>query len=175
MGRPAKHPHQDFMGVRYYSRDDGYLKAGPRDGGGYLHHAVWVAKHGPIPAGFDVHHVDEDKANCAPSNLEAIPAADHRSMQAVARMADRPRYEATCQQCKKPFMACFSPKFCSDVCRSTARWNSGVDDEQRACAVCSGGFTINKNKAQAHCSVSCAATARWAARRAQVSTRGCHQ
>lgn len=47
---------------------------------GFLHRHVWEDTHGPIPAGFDVHHIDEDTGNNDPLNLECLPKSDHKSL-----------------------------------------------------------------------------------------------
>lgn len=44
-----------------------------------LHEEVWMAKNGPIPDGFHVHHMDHDHLNNDLSNLEAISAEEHRA------------------------------------------------------------------------------------------------
>ncbi|HRP25376.1 HNH endonuclease [Thauera sp.] len=63
-------------GVKYTQRPNGYYArtTGARE---YLHRDVWEDTNGPLPPGFDVHHVDEDKANCAPSNLDAHTRSEH--------------------------------------------------------------------------------------------------
>lgn len=47
---------------------------------GFLHRHVWEDTHGPIPAGFDIHHIDEDTGNNDPLNLECLPKPDHKSL-----------------------------------------------------------------------------------------------
>ena len=154
------------MGITYHGRADGYFKAGRQDGGAYLHHAVWIAERGPIPAGNDIHHIDEDRANCLGSNLEALTIAEHRRAHAIARMDARPRREAICERCRGVFVACFTPRFCSNTCRALSRKDAGLDDETRACP-CGEAFVVNKHKRQLRCSISCGARARWAAYRNQ--------
>lgn len=44
----------------------------------YLHRVVWEDVNGPIPEGFDVHHLDEDPENNEAYNLEALSRQDHR-------------------------------------------------------------------------------------------------
>lgn len=48
-----------------------------------LHQAVWKFHYGPIPAGFDVHHKDDDYRNNVVSNLQILSRSDH------ARLHDR--------------------------------------------------------------------------------------
>lgn len=47
---------------------------------GFLHRHVWEDTHGPIPDGFDIHHIDEDTGNNDPLNLECLPKPDHKSL-----------------------------------------------------------------------------------------------
>lgn len=44
----------------------------------YLHRVIWTELNGPIPPGFDVHHLDEDPENNEPYNLEKLTREDHR-------------------------------------------------------------------------------------------------
>jgi len=67
---------QEFRGVRYYKRADGYFaKAYPRTE--FIHRAVWTAERGEIPAGFHVHHVNHDRSDNRIENLELKSASDH--------------------------------------------------------------------------------------------------
>lgn len=91
MGRPAKHPIQELDGVRYYRKPSGYFKADHKHGGEYLHRAVWKRERGPIPAGFDVHHKNEDPADCAVGNLELRSKEDHGRLHGHQRDKDELR------------------------------------------------------------------------------------
>lgn len=53
----------------------------------YLHRAIWAASHGPIPAGHDIHHVDDNPFNNDIANLACISRAEHMRghMQSPAR------------------------------------------------------------------------------------------
>lgn len=44
----------------------------------YLHRVIWQDVNGPIPVGFDVHHLDENPENNEPYNLEAFSREDHK-------------------------------------------------------------------------------------------------
>ena len=46
----------------------------------YLHREIWQDNNGPIPQGFDVHHLDEDPENNEPYNLEALSREDHKAL-----------------------------------------------------------------------------------------------
>ena len=67
---------RDWKGIRWYywHRMGRY-----RDRNGVLlAQAVWADANGPIPAGFDVHHVNGDKIDDRPENLELLAWATHR-------------------------------------------------------------------------------------------------
>lgn len=70
------HPtFQEFDGLRYYLCGKYYQRNGVR-----LHRVVWTTTHGrEIPSGYHVHHVDGDRANNHPDNLELKPSRQHLS------------------------------------------------------------------------------------------------
>jgi hypothetical protein len=59
----------------YFTPGGGHRKAGV----GRLHQEIWKDLHGPIPAGYDVHHADHDPLNNDPTNLVCIPEGVHGS------------------------------------------------------------------------------------------------
>lgn len=51
------------------------------DGKRYLtHRYVWEQTYGPIPKGYEVHHIDKDPYNNDLSNLELLPISEHRRL-----------------------------------------------------------------------------------------------
>ena len=73
-------------GVRYYrSKSHQYLHSSK---GGFLHRRVYEDAHGPIPTGYDVHHIDFNHENNDPSNLVALPRDEHHRL----HMAQRPEH-----------------------------------------------------------------------------------
>lgn len=67
---------QEFLG-RAYRWQGRYFECG-RD---RLHRIVYQHVHGPIPAGrgWHVHHIDGNRTNNQPENLELLPAHEHMS------------------------------------------------------------------------------------------------
>lgn len=65
-----------FKGEKYTLRAVGYFGK-TRGQRSYLHRDVWEHHNGPIPAGYDIHHKDGDKANNRIGNLELIDKAEH--------------------------------------------------------------------------------------------------
>jgi hypothetical protein len=55
----------------------------------YEHALVWTAAHGPIPAGYLVHHKNEDKGDNRLSNLRLKTVAEHSRLHARAAARDR--------------------------------------------------------------------------------------
>jgi hypothetical protein len=75
--------------------DDGYLRisAGPLRGQ-YVARLVLAAKLGrPLRDDEDAHHLDEDRLNPSPDNLEVRPADPHRRA-ALARHNERQKEQA---------------------------------------------------------------------------------
>jgi len=64
---------QEFNGVVYYLCGRYFQNKGKR-----LHREVWKANNGmDVPEGFHVHHVDHDRTNNAPDNLELMEIGEH--------------------------------------------------------------------------------------------------
>lgn len=51
----------------------------------YLHREVYKKAHGPIPKGWDVHHIDGNKSNNTLENLLAMPAPIHDALHAYMK------------------------------------------------------------------------------------------
>lgn len=43
-----------------------------------LHKLVWESKHGPVPDGYDLHHIDHNKANWSIDNLKPVERNAHQ-------------------------------------------------------------------------------------------------
>ena len=71
-------PFITYGGKRYTLRTNGYYACtgGKRQ---FLHRAVWEKINGPISDGYDIHHIDGDKANNHIDNLELISKSEHAS------------------------------------------------------------------------------------------------
>lgn len=76
--RRRTHTVQEFEGVRFYWKPEGYYKSDPYYHGGIaMHRFVWIHHNGTIPDGYHIHHKDGNKANNAIENLELLSASDH--------------------------------------------------------------------------------------------------
>lgn len=63
---------QKFDGVSYYRCGPYFQRKGKR-----LHRMVWEYNNGPIPDGYEVHHVDGDKSHNDIENLQLLPREEH--------------------------------------------------------------------------------------------------
>lgn len=73
-----------FNGYKYRLMPNGYYNAENWSCGEHsqLHRAIWAYHNGPIPEGWHVHHKDLDHTNNEPSNLQAMPEAEHQALHA---------------------------------------------------------------------------------------------
>ena len=162
-----------------------------------LHCYVWRYYNGEIPAGYHIHHMDEDKDHNEIENLNLVMGTAHTQLHSKKRAVEN--YEAVCKNlienavpkaaewhgseegrlwhsahakhtvenardkefvcecCGKHFTG--KPfgqhKFCTNACKTRARFQSGVDDEKRICVVCGGEFIANKYSSKRCCSSEC--------------------
>ena len=63
---------QEFGGKRFYRCGAYFQNKGAR-----LHRVVWEFHNGPIPKGAHIHHLDADKSNNDPDNLECLSLLAH--------------------------------------------------------------------------------------------------
>ncbi len=50
-----------------------------------LHKLVWEEAHGPVPQGYELHHLDGDKANWTLDNLKMLDRHTHQKIHRQAR------------------------------------------------------------------------------------------
>lgn len=70
-------PAVEYQGHKFTAQKTGgrhrYLRATDvRDGTLYLHHVIWIERHGPIPPGHKLAFKDGNHRNCAIENLELL-------------------------------------------------------------------------------------------------------
>ena len=66
-----------------YSSSTGYPTIWNGSENVLLHRYVWEKYNGPIPEGYQVHHLDKNRLNFDISNLCIIPASDHARHHAI--------------------------------------------------------------------------------------------
>lgn len=77
----------------------GYIRITVPEGGNAVweHRYVWEQANGPIPAGFEIHHINHNRADNRLENLELLSEHEHRSLRHAlgrwSKLYDR------CQEC----------------------------------------------------------------------------
>jgi hypothetical protein len=71
---------QEFNGTRFYKCGAYFQHKGKA-----LYVEVWTAAHGPVPAGFEVHHKDHNPSNNDLENLELLEGSEHARLHALER------------------------------------------------------------------------------------------
>jgi hypothetical protein len=74
MGNPI-----EYDGIWWCQDKRGYYEAGIKGRKTRLHRYIYEQAHGPIPRGYDVHHIDEDKTNNSLENLQMLLRSAHNS------------------------------------------------------------------------------------------------
>lgn len=69
-------PVQTLDGIKFTVRKQGYYGATTGDRK-LMHRFVWEKHNGPIPEGYEIHHIDHNRANNDISNLEIYTKSDH--------------------------------------------------------------------------------------------------
>jgi hypothetical protein len=73
---PNPRQHTWFNGEKFTVRNNGYFGRTTGDRA-MMHRVVWEHHRGPIPAGYDIHHIDKNRLNNDIANLELIAKDDH--------------------------------------------------------------------------------------------------
>ena len=156
-----------YVGVSWHKRPSGHYHNKRR---GYLHRFIWQEKHGQIPHGFVIHHIDHDVNNNDISNLALMSKSDHQRHHAIGRVGTERQREvarenlkrarhpkqAACIHCANQFISTASGqpgKFCSTRCLELWRVNA-FKPEIRKCIVCSSEY-LAKKSFQRYCCKRC--------------------
>lgn len=69
-------PPVEYLGKKFTINHNGYYRMtdGKRE---LMHRFVWESINGKIPAGYDIHHLNEVKTDNRIENLECLPKAEH--------------------------------------------------------------------------------------------------
>ena len=106
-----------------------------------LHQYIWVRENGPIPKGYDVHHIDFNKENNSIDNLTLLTRSEHHSLHGKIV----PTKVIKCKVCGTIAIRRHNSLFCSDACKSKWRREVGIDDITVTCHACGKEFKKNKH------------------------------
>jgi hypothetical protein len=84
--KPPIGPNVTYAGRTYTVGNTGYYRCTTGDRH-LLHRRMWEDARGPIPDGWDIHHLDEDKLHNTLDNFECLPKPEHTR-----------RYSPSCNQ-----------------------------------------------------------------------------
>ena len=120
---------EEFRG-RIVSYSDGYPRVcwskHPASSGRvwvHIHRVIAFEKYGMAIFGMHVHHLDGDRHNWSPDNLEILTPQEHGSLHSPTR---NPPVEIKCLQCKEYFMCkhvyAHQRKYCDNICYGLSRF-----------------------------------------------------
>lgn len=69
-------PHQIYDGKKFTLRNTGYYSLTTNERM-LMHRYVWEKERGKIPLGYDIHHINENKADNRIENLECLSKSEH--------------------------------------------------------------------------------------------------
>ena len=105
--------------------------------------AVWCATNGPVPDGYDIHHINEDRADDALANLELRSSREHRAEHSFANGHQQPeKRSAAAREAAKRAWASRKPvvRICEECGEpyetrsTTSRFCSGKDRTKSKCS-----------------------------------------
>lgn len=165
MGRPAKHPVQEFNRVKYYKKREGYYQANFRLSRRvrYMHRDVWEFHHGAILDGFEIHHRDHDKSNNAISNLELVDGAEHASYHGKWRAKENPALAKAHMALLRPLAAKWHKSKEGRAWHSEhgkRTWN-GRESKKYECIKCGKQYeALAGTRKKGYCSAACQSASR---------------
>ena len=136
--------NQKFDGITYKQDKNGHF--------GRIHRAVYHYYFGDIPEGYEIHHIDENKANNDISNLVMMTKSEHRSFHSQSEK----KTSYICENCGKEYESKVSGqhKFCSPKCQAAFYYKTQT--EIRQCETCGKDFATHKYHKIRFCSAHCA-------------------
>jgi uncharacterized CHY-type Zn-finger protein len=136
---------------------NGYLrtKKKPRE---YCHRIIWEQDVGPIPTGYDIHHMDGNKLNNLLENLICITKADHMRLHAKETREKR----SECMKKNSSRVHAWlktnkGKKFLKD--KALKEWDKKVE-KTFICSICSREFKSKSPKKVKYCGDNCVMKAR---------------
>ena len=148
--------HQSFNGVTYRRNKRGWFQIPYST----IHRDVWTFHNGEIPAGYDIHHIDGDKANNQIDNLMCVTRKEHCQLH-------YPPQIYVCKVCGKSFTAKSARKTCPE-CLAEKKRQSELKKAAKAnkppkpprlctCVICGKEFELKPIQSKNHGTKTCSA------------------
>lgn len=90
----------------------------------YAHILVWEKHNGPIPKGYEIHHINYDRLDNRIKNLSCMPQIEHSRLHSRSSKNDKGVWVRICKVCKvtkylnKVFYNYSNKGYFSSMCRS---------------------------------------------------------
>lgn len=140
--------HQRFNGIVYREIKEGHYTGEVR-----LHREVYKYCVGDIPEGYDIHHIDRDKANNTSNNLQCLSRSAHRKLH-----NSEDKITVACLYCGKSFVVerrSDNNAYCSSTCRIAHLYRLEENQTVHICERCGKEFIAYKYSAAKFCSDAC--------------------
>ena len=146
--------YQEYNGI-YFCRDDNtgyYLNSTLKV---RMHRYVWEQEVGPIPDGFDVHHIDGDKSNNSIDNLSLLTNRAHQILHGKeeSRKAKMRLNIAKAQEAAKAWHS--SPEGLAWHSEQGKRTAENVELKEFVCSYCGKKFLSKPFGQHKYCSGAC--------------------
>ncbi len=84
------------------------------------HHIIWEEVHGPIPLGYELHHLDQNKKNNDIENLVCLSLSDHHRIHSPHLCLLNGEWMRICKECRTaiPMKKCSRSRTFCDPCRA---------------------------------------------------------
>lgn len=150
-----RYPESRHQASRYY------FQRSYSGGTALLHRDVWEHHNGPIPAGYEVHHIDHNPTNNAIENLALLSRAEHMGAHQWSdeRKASQREHLARIRPLTKAWHA--SPEGIAKHRETGGLAYAGFKPEPKPCAHCGKVFETRKlGNIDLYCSNACKSAAR---------------
>lgn len=151
--------HQRFNGKTYFRNKRGWFQSTYST----IHRDVWKYHNGDIPKGYDIHHIDGDKANNQIENLQCLTRKEHRKLHGKPATVER---QFTCVDCGTEFTSkAVKALRCPDCRKKRERERARAADARkraerppkppklprvRQCVVCGKTFELKLRESLSH-------------------------
>ena len=153
--------YQEFNGIQFYqSTPKDYFRHSVGHTTILMHKYFWEYYNGKIPKGYDIHHIDRNRANNDISNLQLLTRAEHKQLHAKLLTDEErewKRQNVVNNAVPKAIEWHKSPEGIQWHKEQVATRKDNRSERKLVCTVCGKNFVIFSNKDSKYCSGACKA------------------